>query len=173
MKDVTTLREFASVVNREITKQDFKIVLNTCEVTGQQQVILINTANDDISKLQNAFSAIQLEFFQKILQEIVQLGEKKLSHIQCLNLSTKLTGKVSQSDAEKLVEKWVRMGYLVIHDNNVYLGSRCVIEFTSFFRNYCNDYIQNCNLCSELLFKVSVFSVIFLKVTNCLLSYVL
>lgn len=153
---MASLKEFTSVINREITKQEFKIVLNVCEVTGQKQVILINTANDDISKLQNAFSTTQLEFFQRILQEIVTSEDKKLPHIYCLNLSTKLTGKLTHRDAEKLIDKWTRMGYLVQHDSDIYLGSRCIIEFTSFFKGHCEDYVRNCSLCSELVFKVCI-----------------
>lgn len=153
--DPSSLKEFANVINRDITKQELEIVIGVCEITGQQHIAVINTANDEISKLQNVFTTLQLEFFQKILHEIVTSEEKKLSQIFCLNLSTKLTGKLAHADAERLIDRWSRMDYLVKHESDIYLGSRCIMEFTSFFKSYCKDYVQNCGLCSELVFKVT------------------
>ncbi|GJQ79146.1 hypothetical protein Trydic_g5398 [Trypoxylus dichotomus] len=90
----------------------------------------------------------------RILLSVCEITEQQ--QIYCLNLSTKLTAKLSQSDVEKLINRWTRIGYLVKDEDNIYLGSRCIMEFTLFFKSYCKDYIQDCSLCSELVFKGKV-----------------
>lgn len=136
--------------NREISQQYFKIALGTCEVTNQQLIIWLNTKNDDISKLQITFSAIELEYFHVILQEILNSENNRLTFVVVLNITSTLTASFSRDNGQKALNKWFNGGYFVKKGDFVYLGTRLIMEFTSYLKSHRPD--QICKLCSELVF---------------------
>lgn len=154
MTDETGLELFLSKINRKITRHSFKIAYVTCEVTGKEFLVWLNTKNDNVSKTQNTFSPAELEYFQIILAEIINSNEKCIPLNICLNLSGTLVANVMfKTHAQTTIKKWVKGGYLVNCNGKIYLGPRCIHEFSSYFRRL-EDGINVCGLCSEIVFVV-------------------
>lgn len=150
------LKSIIVEINEKISKQGLKISFIKCEVMCKDNIILLNTINDDICKHQNIFSATELEFFQTIIREIIMSDDHRINNISLINLTNTLTTTLKKDLAEKNIETWTSLGYLVTKDGFSYLGARCIVEFTSYFQNHCKDYLNSCHLCSELVFSVSI-----------------
>lgn len=130
--------------------------MTTCEVTSAVNFTLLNTANDDICKLQNNYTPIETEYFQQLLKEIITTDDHRIQSIACYNLTDALSGNLRKDNIEILLNKWVEEGYLVEKDSYIYLGPRCIVEFAPYFRQHCKDYYASCHLCSEPVFSVSI-----------------
>lgn len=150
------LKRLLSEINNKIEAQQIKILLARCEVTNVEKVIVQTLADDDISKTQINFKAVEVEYFHTVMREIVKSEERRLQTIACLNLVKKLMAKLSKSDAERFLEKCERMGYLVTEVGYVHLGPRCILEFAPYFRTHCQDCLKYCELCSDIVFTVRV-----------------
>lgn len=156
MTDEASLETFLVRINRKISRHHFKIALVTCEVTGAEFYVWLNTKNDSVAKQQDTFTPAELEYFQILMGEIVNSDEKCLPHNICLNLSGTLVANVMfKTQAQATIRKWVKGGYLVESDGKVYFGPRCIHEFSSYFRGQ-EDRVNICGLCSEIVFVVSV-----------------
>ncbi|CAG9835057.1 unnamed protein product [Diabrotica balteata] len=150
IESLAQLKTLVIEINREISKQCYKLVFNTCEVTNEPYLIWLNTKNDDISKLQISYSSLELEYFHVILQEILRSEEHRITFIVCLNLTSTLTASYSRENGEQVLRKWIKNGYFINKNPYVYLGPRLILEFTSYLKTHLPDSI--CNLCSELVF---------------------
>ncbi|KAK4872877.1 hypothetical protein RN001_014906 [Aquatica leii] len=148
--DLASLKRFISVINAKITQQDLKLLVLKCEVTNDDALALVNTANDDITKLQNVYSANELEYFQLLLHELVVSENHRLKKMGCFNLT--LIRGLTKDHIEKLLTKWIKNGYLVEKDSYVYLGARCIIEFAPYLSAHCKHFYSDCFLCSEAVF---------------------
>lgn len=141
-------------MNDKIEAQRIKILLTRCEVTDTEMVIIQTLASDDISKMQDSFTGVELEYFQTVLRELVTADERRFQAIACINLVNGLTATLSKTDAERLLKKWELTGYLVSKQGYVHLGPRCIAEFAPYFRTHCQDYLNYCGLCSDVVFTV-------------------
>lgn len=152
--DQPQLESFLSKINRKISRHHFKIACVTCEVTGEELLVWLNTRNDNISKAQDVFNPAELEYFQIVMGEIIESDDKSLPLNVCLNLATSLIANLLfKAEAQKTIQKWVKGAYLVNHNGKVYLGARCIHEFASYFRKL-GERLNICNLCSEIVFVV-------------------
>ncbi|KAB0799038.1 hypothetical protein PPYR_06918 [Photinus pyralis] len=151
VKDGKELKQFVAEINDKISKQDLKINFLKCEVTGDDKLVLLNTVNDDVSKLQNSFRPAELEYFQLVLQELVTADDHQINKMQCYNLNM-TANRINADTIEKLLEKWTSQGYLVENGSSMCLGARCVAEFDPYFKVHCKDYYSDCLLCSETVF---------------------
>lgn len=158
--DEASLETFLSRINRKISRHYFKISFVTCEVTGAEFLVWLNTKNDSVAKQQDTFTPAELEYFQLIMGEIVNSDEKYLPHNICLNLSGTLAVNVMyKTQAQATIKKWVKGGYLVELNGKIYFGPRCIHEFSSYFRRQ-EDGVNICSLCSEIVFVVCFFCVL-------------
>ncbi|KAK5639883.1 hypothetical protein RI129_010694 [Pyrocoelia pectoralis] len=148
-KDRNELKQFITVINDKISKQDLKINFLKCEVTGEDKLALLNTANDDICKLQNIFQPHELEYFQLVLNRLIEAEDHQIKKMECYNLNT-TTKRITVDTIEKLLITWTAQGYLVENGSYLCLGARCVAEFAPYFNVHCKDYYSNCFLCSEI-----------------------
>lgn len=154
IEDLASLKNFIIEINEEVAAHGFKIVCVNCEVTGEALIIWLNFKNDHLNKLQNTFSAIELEYFQIIMREIILAKERCLLYSFSANLSTTLTTPIPKTDAFKLLSKWIKIGYLVNKEGRIYLGARCILEFSPYFLEHCGEHLLTCSLCSEMVIKV-------------------
>lgn len=58
------------------------------------------------------FSIAELEFFKKVLFEIVSSEDGCVSSTVCLNLNTSLPGNMTKSDIEAVIEKFCKYLWL-------------------------------------------------------------
>ncbi|KAJ8931119.1 hypothetical protein NQ314_016000 [Rhamnusium bicolor] len=172
IENMTHFKTLVIEVNREISKQFYRIVFNTCEVTNQDLIVWLSTKDDDISKHQIAYSALELEYFNAILQQILGSDEHQITFIVCINITSTLTSNYSRDNGQKILNKWLKGGYYIKHGEFIYLGPRTILEFASYLRSHCPDCI--CNLCSELVFTGTQCSHCYKKLHSyCLAKYLL
>ncbi|XP_057659157.1 non-structural maintenance of chromosomes element 1 homolog [Diorhabda carinulata] len=150
INNITQLKTLVIEANREISNQCYKIVFNICEVTNKNYLVWLNTKNDDISRLQITFSALELEYFHAIVQEILLSEERRITFIVCINITSTLTSFLSRDNGQKVLNKWIKGGYFINKSDYIYLGPRLILEFTSYLKVHLPDSI--CTLCSELVF---------------------
>ncbi|KAJ3647581.1 hypothetical protein Zmor_019452 [Zophobas morio] len=144
------LKTLVIEINREICKQSFKIATTICEITGDKVFVWLNTKSDELSRLQVGFSAVELEYFHAILQEIVTSDDHTIQYPRAINIASTLTATLSRDNGEKALIRWIKGGYYVKQDERVFLGPRTILEFTTFLRT--NTENCSCDLCSELVF---------------------
>ncbi|KAJ8945987.1 hypothetical protein NQ318_017103 [Aromia moschata] len=101
IENLTQFKTLVIELNREISKQYYKISFITCEVTNQNLIVWVNTKNDDISKYQITYSALELEYFHAILQEILSSEEHRITFIVCINITSTLTSNFSRDNGQK------------------------------------------------------------------------
>lgn len=145
-----SLTNFIKTINNGIKKQDLKIIKCKCELSEDEFLVLICTANDNINKLQNHYTQNELQFYNDIFHEIVTDDDHRLKHIYCLNMSS----SISHSNSEVLLNKWIENGYFVQKNGFIYFGAKTIQEFHSIFHNDYKDYINICGLCNEIVLNV-------------------
>lgn len=150
INNMTQLKTLVIEANREISNQYYKIVFNICEVTNKNYLIWLNTKNDDISRLQITFTALELEYFHAIMQEILLSEEHRITFIICINVTSTLTSFLSRENGQKVLNKWINGGYFVNKRDYIYLGQRLILEFTSYLKAHSPDSV--CTLCTDLVF---------------------
>nr|CAH7760588.1 unnamed protein product [Callosobruchus chinensis] len=150
IQDVDVLRTFVTQINGVISKQSFKIIFTTCEVTEQNIILWLNTKHDNISHLQNVFTPAHLEYFHAILMQIINSQEFRITYPECLNLTCSLKYTLSRDAGQLVFEKWIKGGYYVKQINYIYLGPRLIQEFSAYLKTCCANSL--CILCQELVF---------------------
>lgn len=128
-----------------------------CEVTGNKYCCLVNTGNDDISRLPVQFTTLDYELFQIIINEIILTDTRFLTGIYSLNLVSKCKTAVSKDDMQKKINNYCDAGYLVKNDGNIYLGPRTILEYDDYFKKEFSERIVTCPLCSNTVYFVSFF----------------
>ncbi|KAF5287766.1 hypothetical protein FQA39_LY15702 [Lamprigera yunnana] len=149
--NAATLKAFMVEINLEIADQKLNLVVVPCQVTGDYKLILLNTANDYVAKLQDTFTSNDLEYFQNVMHELVISDDHKLNKMSCYHLNVPVRG-LTKDGMDKLLTTWVKGGYLVEKDSYIYFGPRCIMEFAPYFNSECKEYFSNCVLCSETVF---------------------
>ncbi|ENN72114.1 non-structural maintenance of chromosomes element 1 homolog [Dendroctonus ponderosae] len=150
IRDITQLKNTVLAINRDISRQGFKLVWKFCEVTKQELLIWTNTKRDDIALHQLSFTPIELQYFHTIMEEILSDESHRLPYPAVLNLTSGLTSQFSRDSGQKAFQSWVANGYFVQLDDYVYLGPRLIVEFTTYLKSKFPE--QTCKLCSELVF---------------------
>ncbi|XP_018329161.1 non-structural maintenance of chromosomes element 1 homolog [Agrilus planipennis] len=148
-----SLEQLIHTINEKICKQELRIVTAKCDLTNEDNVILINTSSDNLTRRLRAFTPSELLYFQIIIKEIITTEGQKIPYHICLNLSKSDAISLKADDAENVLEKWLSMGYFIKIEKNIHLGSRSIVELIPFFHQYYKDYIKKCYLCSDLVFS--------------------
>lgn len=126
------------------------------EISGERMCCLINTGNDEISKIPGEFTVIDHELFENILKEIMLSDAKYISGIFCLNLGSKGKATISKDSIQRKIDKLCDIGYLAKDEGNIYLGPRSTSEYEDYLRQQYSNRITTCNLCSDYVYFVSI-----------------
>lgn len=153
---IDTMNEYIQSINERTLNHGFRITVNKCEVTGVSLVSWIRTSLDESLQPYSNYTKGQEEYFKEILKEILLSSNKCIKYIFCINLSKSIVNTIAVSLAEKSLQEWVKEGYIVVKDNLVYLGARCLAEFNRYFSVNYSDDISTCTLCAEVaVFKLT------------------
>lgn len=138
--------------NEKITDHMFRLVVKKCDISGEPMCCLIDTGNDNISKLAGEFTTADYEYFGQIMKEVMLSGGKYVSMITCLNLAPKV--KQGKDMAQKKIERWVEMRYLVKENGKIYFGARGIAEYENFLQQEYRDRVTVCGLCMDNVYFV-------------------
>ncbi|XP_073952881.1 SMC5-SMC6 complex component Non-SMC element 1 isoform X2 [Choristoneura fumiferana] len=141
-------------INEKIKPLHQQIKISNDELTDEQVVVFICLGHDEATKSQNVFSAMELEYFRLLLEEIMSIETRQITGILAMNLVNRLkTSSFTKTHGQKLLDTWCRMRYLDKDENNYALGMRAIHEFQTYLRQNMPDTIEECFLCKEIVFR--------------------
>lgn len=140
-------------INKEIRPLQQTIKLVTDEVTEEEAIVFLSLGEDELSRSQNIFSAVDLEYFRILLEDIVVTNRREISGIQALNLVGRMKGNLLKTDAQRLLDKWCQMKYLEKLESAYGLGIRAIHEFEGYIRQNLPDAIEECSLCKRIVYR--------------------
>ncbi|XP_052739827.1 uncharacterized protein LOC112042970 [Bicyclus anynana] len=147
----TTIGDLIQEVNKKIKPFDQKIKIVYNDETSEENLVFLFIASDDAAKSQTIFSPQELEFFRKIMEEIMTTENRQIDSNYALNLVNNL--KLTKTEAQKLLKMWCTMYYLVEKNTNYALGLRAIHEFEGYMLENMPDIIQKCCLCKDIVYQ--------------------
>ncbi|XP_041968068.1 non-structural maintenance of chromosomes element 1 homolog [Aricia agestis] len=147
------IQDLISEINEKIRpfQQTIKIVSD--EFTNEEVVVFLSLGYDDATKSQNIFSATELEYFRILLEKIMTTESRQVTSIHALNLVSNMKLSFTKTDAQRLLNTWCKMHYLVKNDSNYALGIRGIYEFEGYLRENLPDSIEECCLCKNVVYR--------------------
>ncbi|OWR45879.1 hypothetical protein KGM_202611 [Danaus plexippus plexippus] len=149
----SSLENVIEDINKSIRpfEQTIKIVID--ELTLERKLVFLCLGYDDTTKLQNMFAPNKLDYFRILMEEIVTTENREITEIQALNLVSKVKPTLHKTDAKALLKTWYRMHYLDLNITNYALGIRAIHEFERYLKDNLPDYVQNCTICKQMVFR--------------------
>jgi hypothetical protein len=142
---VENLEDMISNLNKELDYISLEIIKKTNPLTGNLQIILRNTLGDEISKLATFNKENELAFFKLLIKEIVN-SEFIYSSTSALSLC-----KLSKKDGEKVIDNWIKQGWLSEDEGKITFGPKTVFELGSYLTAEYEENLVFCSLCEELV----------------------
>ncbi|KAJ0177845.1 hypothetical protein K1T71_006718 [Dendrolimus kikuchii] len=147
-----SIRDIVQGINNKIRPFQQQIKITTDELTDEEVVIFLSLGYDDATKSQKLFSTNELEYFRVLLEQIMTTETRQITGIHAMNLAGNIKS-FTKTDAQKILNTWCRMQYLVKEENNYALGVRAIHEFEGYFRQNMPDTIEECCLCKQIVFR--------------------
>ena len=101
------LDDMITRVNKDLDFISMEIIKKVNPINGNLEILLINTLDDEISKFATFNKENEIQYFKKIIQEIVN-SNFNLSSINALQISN-----IGKKDAEICLQSWVKNGWLM------------------------------------------------------------
>ncbi|XP_060587577.1 non-structural maintenance of chromosomes element 1 homolog [Ruditapes philippinarum] len=120
------------------------------EVDSTKHYGLVNTTETSITLLASSYTENELEFFKKLISQIVLSDNGSIGSMAAVNIVDSLTKKMSKSDAEYLLERLIRDRWIGKSENgHVYIGTRGVLELEQYILEMFETAVR-CNMCKKL-----------------------
>ncbi|CAH0723680.1 unnamed protein product, partial [Brenthis ino] len=159
----STVSNLVEEINKELRSfgQRITIVKDKNTESREETLIFIMMVADKATKAQKIFTEKDLNYFRKLIEEIIQTESREIDYITALNLRTLLTKK----EAEVLLERWSKMHYLKKITTQAKgtrkestsisikftLGLRGIHEFDTYFTDNLNSFVEKCQQCKEIV----------------------
>ncbi|QRV85901.1 non-structural maintenance of chromosomes element 1 [Ceratobasidium sp. AG-Ba] len=148
---------FITEVNRDLERFDFRLSSAKDECTGETLWAIINTKQDPATMLATEYSAIEIQYFKLVIEQIVLANNDAFSipATAALREVSHLSGKsITKSEAEHLLSSFVAKGWLLKSKRGRYsLSSRSLLELQNYFRETYPEEYNECTYCMEPITK--------------------
>jgi len=154
--DGSDMAEFIAVINTELNPLFMEIRKVVFEENGEPYWGLVNSRNEEHSKLASEFTQAELTYFKQIIEYLFKNSEEGvISNIKAINLHLQLEiDKFGPTVAENAINKLIKERWLVKSGNNgISLGVRSFLELRPYFEQMYPDDVVDCVMCSELVIK--------------------
>lgn len=142
---------FVKTINQNIHQFGMELRKGICEIDGTHYYLLVNTVeNSTLGKLATDYSQLELEFFNKLLERIVEAEDGRISSTEALNLTDGLKGKMTKAHAQQLLEKFALHKWLNV-DRNVCLGVHTLVELDEYLKRMYPDNVLTCSMCKLIV----------------------
>ncbi|XP_054717694.1 non-structural maintenance of chromosomes element 1 homolog [Uloborus diversus] len=148
---VSDLKAFVEKINNALYLINMTITKGTDEVTGEDYYVLTNATDNSISRLSGEYKQNELELFKKIITCIVESEDGKVPSITVLNLADEVS--ISKKDAEEIVTKFSKDGWLLTDGGSIFLSTRAIAELQIFLKAHFRDIITVCFVCKNVVFQ--------------------
>jgi len=144
---------FLDGINKSLRPLDMEIRHEISEDDGAVHYGLVNTAEDEHSKMATDFSPNDIAFFKKVMDLIVTSPDGTVSSMDALNTSSDLDKKMTMSHAEELIEKLVKDNWMSESSGSYSLGPRAMLELHPYLKRVYEDDIVDCMMCHTIAIK--------------------
>jgi len=141
------------LINEQLKPLSMEIRHGKSEDNGIKYFGLVNTFEDEHSKMATDFSANEISLFKKVLESILMSNDGHVSSMLSINLGSGLPIKINPTTAEALLANWVNEKWLTEVDGNISLGPRTIIELGVYLKKIYTDDIPDCKLCMDIVVK--------------------
>jgi Nse1 non-SMC component of SMC5-6 complex len=145
------------MINTKISPFDQKISHFDYGLNNSEFIVFFSSAQTSISKLQNFYNEVELNFFKLILMKILDSEDLNIKPRDALNLSSHIDDKkINKLRAQNLLENWITATYFHQHtDNLIYLGAKTLTEFKELLQKMELAHCRTCLLCENIAIWVS------------------
>lgn len=141
--------EFIRTINFSIQPLHLEIKKGICETSSTHFYCLIsNGVENATTRLATDYSINDLEFFKKLIENIVQSDSGSLGSRSALNIVERLEKKMSKSEAEGLLGRLQDEQWIVMKEGNILLAVRSILELNQYILQLYPDAVKICNICS-------------------------
>ncbi|XP_060085662.1 non-structural maintenance of chromosomes element 1 homolog [Ylistrum balloti] len=153
------LLDFVRTINMKIRPFHMEIKKGVSEDEGVSYYCLVCTNESAITKLASDYTQSELEFFKKLVDQIVD-NEGEIGSTAAVNIVDKLDKnmkKMTRQDAQSLLQRLESAKWIIIHKGTgiVSLSTRCLLELEQYILDVYGAEDENlkCNMCNKLCVK--------------------
>ena len=149
------ISEVVTKVNRRIRRFNLQISRGPNETDGTVYYALINTADNEITRMANMWSQKEILYFRKLLSAIVESDNSFISSTKALNIGREEDLKFSITSSENLINKWVEQKWFEeINEGSIAVGVRTLLEMNVFIREQFGE-VRDCFRCKTICIRGS------------------
>jgi hypothetical protein len=138
-----------------------KITEGKAEDDGKSYYALVNMKDNDRSAvLANTYTPTEVEFFVKMVEEILNEAENDglVSSLTLVNLPSKMDKKMTVSQAEQFLQRLETSLWITKDLNGQYAaGPRLLLDLKPFLQN--DERVQKCAACEDVVIRGETHSV--------------
>jgi len=141
--------QMVSRVNRLMRPFGVELSRGPNETDGTVFYALINTSDNEMTRMANIWTQKELQYFRKLMAAIIESNSSSISSTKMLNIGRDDELKFSISAAETVTNKWLEQKWLEeISDGKVAIGVRTLLEMSVYIRERFE--VQDCFRCKIL-----------------------
>lgn len=144
---------FLDAINKSLRPLDMEIRRGISEDDGSVHYGLVNTAEDEHSKMATDFSPFDIVFFKKVMDQIIASPDGTISSTDALNTAADLEKKMSITHAEELLKKLVKDKWMSESLGSYSLGPRAMLELHPYLKRVYEDDVMDCMICHTIAIK--------------------
>ncbi|XP_020613730.1 non-structural maintenance of chromosomes element 1 homolog [Orbicella faveolata] len=144
---------FLETVNRNLKPLYMEIRRGVSEEDGSNNYGLVNTTEDEQSKLATDFSPNDIAFFKKAMDLIVDSPDGTVSSFDVINASADLEKRMNITHAEELIERLLKDKWMSETSGSYSLGPRAMLELYPYLKRVYEDQIVDCMMCREIAIR--------------------
>ncbi|XP_028417117.1 non-structural maintenance of chromosomes element 1 homolog isoform X2 [Dendronephthya gigantea] len=151
--DPANFQRCINTINNALQPLFLEIRKGVSEDDGKYYYGLVNSSEDQISKLATSYTAHDVEYFRKVLDTFVQSDDGTATSVELLHGAADLQKSMSASHAEKLLNMWVKGKWLSQSLGDYWLGPRAVLELQPYLKRVYEDYVMDCKICMDFVLR--------------------
>lgn len=151
--DKDQLGEFVQTINLCIKPLSLEIKKGIGEHNGKSYYTLVNTSEQDITRLSSHYTANELEYFKKLVEIILDSDAGTVSSTKALNLGSTMEKKMNVQEVQELINKLEHYHWVEEPETkrgHICLSTRAIMELTHYMETQFPTQVVKCNLCKKL-----------------------
>jgi len=141
--------QMVAKVNRQLRPYNIEISRGPNESDGTIHYALINTADNDITRMASIWTQKELIYYKKVVTAIVESDTTSITWTKLLNIGRNDEMKLTVSAAENLMNKWMDQKWFEeLSDGNIAIGVRSLLEMNVYIRDHFD--VKDCLRCKIL-----------------------
>ncbi|KAJ1017772.1 hypothetical protein NDA16_005090 [Ustilago loliicola] len=151
----STYRSMTDEASKQLSLLDLEIRSSREQGSGRRVLALVNTKNDDVIQGATRYSALEISFIKKLVEEIFKARREaySLPALEAVRLGSKLRSHMTRDATEELLKNLVDHRWIDYSSEGIYtLSTRSLLELRNYLQNeFGDDYFHICTHCKDLV----------------------